>query len=244
MQLPWQPIIAVSLFGAPGSHEVIGGAVVELLLYSCMCRVWILWAVQVDNEVNDALEELSESQSVDERLPNALIEPLRSKGLDVRMEQGGGTASSEPTHTFLIAVPPGAPTSERVLIEPAFKAHFRLGRATAPYERILEYVPEVVCANEERFRALVEFLCERLASSFTESGMETPPWRRTRAVLSKWRIAQRSNPSNRCASLESIKQKPKVAKVAARAEAPQHGPSIARQDISIHGANLMGGVRS
>ena len=33
---------------------------------------------------------------------------------------------------------------------------------------------------------LVDFMCEQMNGSFRESGMSVPPWRKNKAILSKW----------------------------------------------------------
>ena len=193
----------------------------------------------------DALDCMSESERSDgQSLPRSLAERLHSRGLNVHLEQSTNShgSSSELSHCFLSVLPPGGLDEERVLVEPAFKAHFRLGRATAPYEQLLAELPEHLSATEDRFRSLVEFLCKRLASSFAETGMEIPPWRRTHAMLSKWRIGERSAPASRRSGHHKGGKEPKMAEVAG-AEKPAPATNLTH-NARIQNADLVSGVRS
>lgn len=147
------------------------------------------------------LGQLSEEDKREDKLPYKLYAHLQARGKSVHLAQSerASIGMSEIPHIFLWTVDE-ADGKSSIIIEPNFKAAFRVGRAARRYEELLGEVPDVVCARQDRLKALVEFLCEQLASSFADLGMDIPPWRRAPSVLAKWQLFPRGDQNGRHAA--------------------------------------------
>ena len=102
--------------------------------------------------------------------------------------------------------------AETVLVmEPDIKAHFVISRPTPAYARLVDALPKTFVGTHQALVRLVDFMCERMNGSFRESGMSVPPWRKNKAILSKWFLptaTSRSHPTTPSGSPERI-SKPK-----------------------------------
>lgn len=152
---------------------------------------------QLERDTNEAVQKFSSAKSKESGKAYTVYSQLLAKGWDAELVYPNVTAAMsestvlEPPQPFLVvrdAGMVGESCSSRVIVEPSFKAHFKLGKATSEYMEILQNVPDVVCAGESRFFSLIRFLCERMASTFEELGMDLPPWRRSRSILAKWTL--------------------------------------------------------
>jgi len=97
-------------------------------------------------------------------------------------------------------------TASAVLVlEPDIKAHFVISRPSPSYSRLVDALPKCFVGTHGALVKLVDFMCEQMNSSFRESGMSVPPWRKNNAILSKWFLpaASRSGPTTPSGSLES-----------------------------------------
>lgn len=75
---------------------------------------------------------------------------------------------------------------EAVIVDLHFREQFAMAQPTKRYRAAL-CITERFVGSVDRLTALVHFLCEEMAAAFTLRGLTLPPWRRKRAVLSKWR---------------------------------------------------------
>lgn len=73
-----------------------------------------------------------------------------------------------------------------LIVEASFKEHFLIPHPSAAYEDLLSLLPEEFVGTRARLVPLVEALCEEMAASFESRGLALPPWRRAKAVASKW----------------------------------------------------------
>lgn len=99
---------------------------------------------------------------------------------------------------------------ETVLVmEPDIKAHFVISRSTPAYARLVDALPSTFVGTHQTLVRLVDFMCEQMNGSFRESGMSVPPWRKNKAILSKWFLptaASRSHPATPSGSPERRSQ--------------------------------------
>lgn len=100
---------------------------------------------------------------------------------------------------------------ETVLVmEPDIKAHFVISRSTPAYARLVDALPSTFVGTHQTLVRLVDFMCEQMNGSFRESGMSVPPWRKNKAILSKWFLptaTSRSHPTTPSGSPERTSQK-------------------------------------
>ena len=102
---------------------------------------------------------------------------------------------------------------ETVLVmEPDIKAHFVISRSTPAYARLVDALPSTFVGTHQTLVRLVDFMCEQMNGSFRESGMSVPPWRKNKAILSKWFLptaTSRSHPATPSGSPEQSLSKVK-----------------------------------
>ena len=90
-------------------------------------------------------------------------------------------------------------------MEPDIKAHFVISRPTPAYARLVDALPSTFVGTHQTLVRLVDFMCEQMNGSFRESGMSVPPWRKNKAILSKWFLptaTSRSHPATPSGSPE------------------------------------------
>jgi len=75
-----------------------------------------------------------------------------------------------------------------VLVETRFREHFEVPRRSASYARLLESVPTLFVGTRARLECAVRLLCSEMHASLRGAGLDVPPWRTFRAILSKWNI--------------------------------------------------------
>ena len=105
-----------------------------------------------------------------------------------------------------------APAGEETVLvmEPDIKAHFVISRSTPAYARLVDALPSTFVGTHQTLVRLVDFMCEQMNGSFRESGMSVPPWRKNKAILSKWFLptaTSRSHPTTPSGSPERTSQK-------------------------------------
>lgn len=102
-------------------------------------------------------------------------------------------------------------TASTILImEPDIKAHFVISRPTAAYQRLVDTLPKCFVGTHHSLVKLVDFICEQMVASFLEADMSVPPWRKNKAILSKWFLPtakSASHPGTPTGSPEGSKQK-------------------------------------
>ena len=92
-----------------------------------------------------------------------------------------------------------------LVMEPDIKAHFVISRPTPAYARLVDALPSTFVGTHQTLVRLVDFMCEQMNGSFRESGMSVPPWRKNKAILSKWFLptaTSRSHPATPSGSPE------------------------------------------
>ena len=80
-------------------------------------------------------------------------------------------------------------TEEEYIIEMSFRDHFRMPLVEGMvdrYAQVVDAVPQHVVAPTDVLTSVVEILCGEISSAFEECGWTLPPWRRQKALLSKW----------------------------------------------------------
>jgi uncharacterized protein (TIGR01615 family) len=78
---------------------------------------------------------------------------------------------------------------EEYIIEMSFEDHFRMPLVEGMvdrYAQVVACVPQHVVAPTDVLTSVVEILCGEISSAFEECGWTLPPWRRQKALLSKW----------------------------------------------------------
>ena len=98
-----------------------------------------------------------------------------------------------------------ASPSTVLVMEPDIKAHFVISRPTPAYARLVDALPSTFVGTHQTLVRLVDFMCEQMNGSFRESGMSVPPWRKNKAILSKWFLptaTSRSHPATPSGSPE------------------------------------------
>ena len=96
-----------------------------------------------------------------------------------------------------------------LVMEPDIKAHFVISRPTPAYARLVDALPSTFVGTHQTLVRLVDFMCEQMNGSFRESGMSVPPWRKNKAILSKWFLptaTSRSHPTTPSGSPERRSQ--------------------------------------
>lgn len=78
-----------------------------------------------------------------------------------------------------------------VVVECGFHDHFRIPCATAAYSKLFNQLPAVYVGTTENMSPLVDVISREMARSFLEEGVTMPPWRGSKALMSKW-IPQRA----------------------------------------------------
>ena len=99
-----------------------------------------------------------------------------------------------------------------LVMEPDIKAHFVISRPTPAYARLVDALPSTFVGTHQTLVRLVDFMCEQMNGSFRESGMSVPPWRKNKAILSKWFLptaTSRSHPATPSGSPEQSLSKVK-----------------------------------
>ena len=102
-----------------------------------------------------------------------------------------------------------ASPSTVLVMEPDIKAHFVISRPTPAYARLVDALPSTFVGTHQTLVRLVDFMCEQMNGSFRESGMSVPPWRKNKAILSKWFLptaTSRSHPTTPSGSPERRSQ--------------------------------------
>jgi PDDEXK-like family of unknown function len=71
-------------------------------------------------------------------------------------------------------------------VEVNFREHFLIPCATAAYSSFYENLPTVFVGPLHRMAPLVELVSHEMSRSFADTGVTMPPWRGSRAIMSKW----------------------------------------------------------
>lgn len=83
-----------------------------------------------------------------------------------------------------------------LLMEPDIKAHFVISRPTASYQRLVQSLPKCFVGTHQALVKLVDFMCEQMQFSFAKNEMSVPPWRKNKAILSKWCLPTAKQPGS------------------------------------------------
>lgn len=71
-------------------------------------------------------------------------------------------------------------------MECGFSEHFLIPCATPAYSSFYESLPPVFVGPIHQMAPLVELISHEMSRSFAEEGVTMPPWRASRAIMSKW----------------------------------------------------------
>lgn len=90
-------------------------------------------------------------------------------------------------HEYVVVrVGAAAAAAEERVVELCLRDHFMLPRTTPRYAEVVSRVPEVFVGNRAHLLELVRVMCSEMATNLEELGLSVPPWRRLKAVASKW----------------------------------------------------------
>lgn len=81
---------------------------------------------------------------------------------------------------------PAFKRASELIIDLNFRDSFKLARPTLAYNQLLEALPTVFIGHPYELRCIVTVMCTQAAQAFERNGMSVPPWRRLKAVLTKW----------------------------------------------------------
>ena len=74
----------------------------------------------------------------------------------------------------------------QLVVDVEFKAQFEVAQKTPTYESLLDAMEAEFVGSEAKLHVIVQLLCKEMAAAFQELGQATPPWRRSKSMLSKW----------------------------------------------------------
>ncbi|PON76306.1 hypothetical protein PanWU01x14_037240 [Parasponia andersonii] len=77
-------------------------------------------------------------------------------------------------------------SGKRVIIDMDFRSQFELARPSSSYKKLIETLPSIFVASEEKLENVVSLLCSAAKESLKESGLLIPPWRKPSYMLPKW----------------------------------------------------------
>lgn len=125
-------------------------------------------------------------------LLDELLAELQRAGLaaSVCHSRGSGTAGLLSfRHTFLqVFGGDDESNSQPLIVEPQLREEFQIVRPTPQYQRLLDALPREFVGSSQQLTSLVEFMSERMAESFRQRGMCSPPWRQVKSMLLKWEL--------------------------------------------------------
>lgn len=81
--------------------------------------------------------------------------------------------------------------------------------------RLLDELPCEFVGTAEQLTSLVEFFCDQMATSYSEMGLHTPPWRTVKSMLALWQCSRpgsSSSPSSSSSSHARAAQPPAAAR--------------------------------
>ena len=105
----------------------------------------------------------------------------------VRQAVGGGNEwFKQLSHSFLLVEGDPAHPDQLYVVDPNFRDQFVIARTTSQYNKVMQAVPRMFLGRGKRLVSVVQLLCAEISTAFTEQGLETPPWRKKKAMLSKW----------------------------------------------------------
>ncbi|GLC35935.1 hypothetical protein PLESTB_000521000 [Pleodorina starrii] len=102
-------------------------------------------------------------------------------------------------HVPLFASSIGAPflvvtsgdTDELVVVDGALREHLLVAPCTPAYQRTLTAnIPDLFIGTLARLQQLVTYMASAISLNFASQGVDTPPWRRTAALLSRWAVVK------------------------------------------------------
>jgi len=73
--------------------------------------------------------------------------------------------------------PWASPSRQVLIVEPQLREELQIVRPTPQYNRLLEALPSIFVGTASQLASIVEFMSERMAESFRQRGMCSPPWR-------------------------------------------------------------------
>ena len=109
-----------------------------------------------------------------------------SKGATSTGSRGGSSFDSL-RNQFLIVEMDGG----EFLVDPSFKDHFTIQDPTSRYQELLQLVPDVMVAPRTRLNRAVQLLATEMKRCFDVKELSLPPWRKEKALLSKWEVGSK-----------------------------------------------------
>lgn len=114
---------------------------------------------------------------------------LTHLGHDVKVryaEGGGPNCFRNLFHEFLLVRGKADSAGTEIVVECGFSEHFLIPCATPAYSSFYENLPSVFVGPIQRMAPLVELIVHEMSRSFAEEGITMPPWRASKAIMSKW----------------------------------------------------------
>jgi uncharacterized protein (TIGR01615 family) len=80
------------------------------------------------------------------------------------------------------------PNNEIYIIDFNFKESFAIARPSDRYKELYEKIPSVFIGSIQDLKKCVFMLCDRMKTSFINTGIDLPPWRCYKSMITKWRF--------------------------------------------------------
>jgi uncharacterized protein (TIGR01615 family) len=134
---------------------------------------------------------------------------------------------------------------KELIVECAFREHFRIPCASDAYSALLAAVPAVFVGTAAAMAPIVELLTHEMARAFADRGLTMPPWRSARSMMSKWAPQRATDRLPHCGALSGRSTSPTAAPLKMadssrmhdmRASAPAHvraAPALARGAMAV-----------
>lgn len=76
--------------------------------------------------------------------------------------------------------------SERLIIDIDFRSHFKIARAIASYDAILNSLPAIYIGSTAKLKRLLQIMADAAKFSLKQNSMPLPPWRSLPYLQAKW----------------------------------------------------------
>ncbi|KFM26639.1 hypothetical protein F751_2226 [Auxenochlorella protothecoides] len=118
-----------------------------------------------------------------------LANELAMEGYTVSLQRGEGGGPGTQCfknlrHTFLTVQDPDSQDS--FIVELSFRDHFAIPLQSLRYQSLLDLLPDALVALPSDLSPLVDIVSRELTRAFAAAGLDIPPWRQAKSMLSKW----------------------------------------------------------
>lgn len=138
-------------------------------------------------DVTRALELLKKQGAVADVSAIASVLSAQEYRLKIRSSLGARDKDKYLTalrHDVIVISAPGF--SDEIFVDISFRGSFVIPRPTQKYASFLQLLPETFVGNKTSLVKLVGLVAAEASTSFKAIGMELPPWRKVKTLLTKW----------------------------------------------------------